>query len=60
MWIVLGRSGGVKINGRNADDETGTMLMKGSCSLLHITMVPPKHLVHFRGKSGSYKEFNEE
>ena len=50
------------MNSRNADEETGTMVMKGSCSLLHITMVPPKHLFDFKGKSGSYRseEFNEE
>ena len=61
-WMVSGRFGGLKISGRKAEDETGIIVMKASCSLLHIAIVPPKHLDDLKARSESYKseEFNEE
>ena len=51
--MLSGEKGGSNIKGRKADEETGWMDTKGSCSTFHKANVPPCALDLTRGSSGS-------
>ena len=53
MWILRGESGGWKMTGKKAAEDTGKMVMCGSCWTFHKAMVPPLALDLRRGSSGS-------
>ena len=53
IWILRGESGGWKMTGRKAAEETGKMVICGSCWTFHRAKVPPLALDLISGRSGS-------